>query len=128
MKRTQTPSPTRSPSRCGGKCATGSFSHSSTWSRFGLASAPKSSASNTAELAAGDDDGRARDLDPFDPVGRALRARVQPRRPADLLALADLDLLAERDPAVTRQVNGERARGRSGGRVLDDADRRREHP
>lgn len=39
------------------------------------------------EFAAGDDDGRAADLDLLDPLGRALRPRIERRRAADLGAL-----------------------------------------
>ena len=80
------------------------------------------------EPALGDDQGRAADLDGADPVALAGDRRIQHRRPADLRALADLDLLAEPDPAVTGQVDGQRARGRAGGRVLRYADGRVEHP
>ena len=61
-----------------------------------------------AELAARDDDRRAADLDALDSVRRAVDARVQLRRPADLGALLDLDLVAERDPPVAREVERER--------------------
>jgi len=39
------------------------------------------------EFAAGDDDGRAADLDFLDPLGRALRPRIERRRAADFGAL-----------------------------------------
>ena len=39
------------------------------------------------EFAAGDNDGRAADLDLLDPLGRALRSRIERRRAADLGAL-----------------------------------------
>jgi uncharacterized protein (TIRG00374 family) len=80
------------------------------------------------EMALGHDQGRAADLYRIDPVALAGDRRVQHRRPADLRALADLDLLAEPDPAVPGQVDGQRARGRAGGRILGYADRRVEHP
>src|SRR5579859_627519 len=56
-------------------------------------------------LAAGDDDCRTADHYPLHLLDRPLGPRVQPGRPADLLALADLDLLAEADPAVPGQVH-----------------------
>ena len=46
-------------------------------------------------------------------VGVAVDARVERRRPADLRALRDLDLLAERDPPVPGEVKRERPRGRA---------------
>ena len=55
-------------------------------------------------------------------VGAAVDARVQRRRPADLGALRDLDLVAERDPPVPREVERERAGRRAGGRILGDAE------
>src|SRR5205085_6165563 len=56
------------------------------------------------ELAAGDDHGRAADLDALDLLRRSLDVREQLRGAADLGALRDLDLLAEGDLAVARQV------------------------
>src|SRR5947207_15752839 len=99
MNSTHTPSSARSPSRCGGKCARGSRSHSSTCSRFGLARAAMTAVSSI-KVPVGDDDRRAGDLDGVDPVSGPGRARVQPRGTADLGALANLDLLAEGNPAV----------------------------
>ena len=42
--------------------------------------------------------------------------------------MPDLDLIAERDAAMARKVNGERSRGRPGGRILHNAEPGREHP
>ena len=58
------------------------------------------------------------------PRRRCRRRAPEQRRPADLGALADLDLLAEGDPAVAGEVERERARGRAGRGVLGDAERR----
>ena len=52
---------------------------------------------------------------------RPVDTRVERRRPADLGALRDLDLVAERDPAVAREVQRERPCGRAGRRVLVNA-------
>ena len=46
---------------------------------------------------------------------------MQRRRAPDLDALADHDLVAERDPPVTRQMERERPGGRAGRRILRDA-------
>ena len=54
---------------------------------------------------------RAADPHPLDPVALALGDRVELRGAAELGALADLDLLAERDPAVAREVDRERPGG-----------------
>jgi len=40
----------------------------------------------------------------------------------------DLDLVAEADPAVAREMDGQPAGGRAAGRILGDAVRRCEHP
>src|ERR1700690_4290597 len=116
IKTTHTPSSIRSPSRCGGKCARGSLSHCSTCSRFWLASAARTALSSK-ELPARDDDGRTPDRHPRDLVVFALRAGVQDGRAAHLRALADLDLLAEADPAVPGQVHRQRAGRRPGSRI-----------
>src|SRR5215831_16478616 len=121
MNSTHTPSSTRSPSRWGGKCARGSRSHSSTCSRFGLASAAMT-AGSSIKFSAGGHHRRAGDLDGADPVSRPGRARVQPGGTADLGALADLDRLAEGDPAVPGQVHGKRPGGGSGGGILGHAE------
>ena len=71
------------------------------------------SRSRNPELAARDDHRRAADPHALDPVGRALDVGVEPRRPPELDALHDLDLLAEPDPAVAGEVDGERARAPS---------------
>ena len=60
------------------------------------------------ELAAGDDHRRAAHLDPLDLLGAPVHARVELRGAADLDALRDLDLVAERDPPVPREMQGER--------------------
>src|SRR5215469_15486148 len=110
MNTTHTPSSTRSPSRCGGKCALGSFSQFSTCSRFWLASAARTAVSSTGpsgqELAASDHDGRATHRHFRDLVRVPLHPRIQDGRAADLLALPDLDLLAEPGPAVPGQMHG----------------------
>ena len=80
-----------------------------------------------AELAAGDDDRGAADLDPLDLLGGAVDPGVERARAADLDALGDLDLLAEGDAAVPGEVDGERAGGRARGRILGHAVRRGEH-
>ena len=61
-----------------------------------------------AELAARDRHGRAADLDALNVVRRAFDPREQRRRAADLHALGDLDLVAERDPAVAGEMKRER--------------------
>src|SRR5207237_2734840 len=68
--------------------------------------------------AVGDRDRAAADLDPLDLVAGAVRTSVERRRTPDLGALRDLDLVAPGDPAVTRQMHRQRARSRTGGRVL----------
>src|SRR5439155_14442035 len=73
------------------------------------------------------DDGRAPDLDPLDRLAAAVDARVELGRPGDLGALGDLDLVPERDAAVAREMERERARGGTGGRVLCDTEPRPEH-
>ena len=52
---------------------------------------------------------------------RRARDRVERRRPPDLDALVDLDLVAELDPAVPGEVERERPRGRAGRRILGNA-------
>ena len=64
------------------------------------------------ELAARDNDRRTADLDL---VLRA-RVRVERRRPVDLRALVDLDLLPELRPAVPREMERDRPGGRAGRR------------
>src|SRR5918996_4502912 len=64
-----------------------------------------------AEFAARDDDRRAADLDLLDPLRGALDPRVERARAAELLALADLDLLPELDAAVAGGVGGGRPPG-----------------
>src|SRR6185437_6653340 len=81
-----------------------------------------------AELAARDEDGRAPDLDAIDTLAFALDGRIERRRPLDLGALADLDLLAEGDAPVPGEVDRERPGGRSRRGVLVHAVVRREHP
>ena len=81
-----------------------------------------------SELAVGDRDRRAADLDALDLVSGAVDPRVELRGAADLDALRDLDLLAERDPPVTREVQCQRPGRRPGRRILGDTARRREHP
>ena len=78
-----------------------------------------SSRRSEAELAARHDDGRAADLEP-PPVGEPA-TRVQRRRPPELDALVDLDLVAEADPSVPGEMERERPGGRAGRRILGDA-------
>src|SRR5919204_3232429 len=80
-----------------------------------------------AELAARDDDRAAADLDLFDPVALACDAGVQGRRPLDLDALRNLDLVPEADPAVPDEMEREWACGRPRRRILGDAVDRGEH-
>ena len=77
----------------------------------GRAAGDRARSSSEAELAARDDDGRAADENAVDPVALAVRLRVERRRAVDLGALRDLDLLAERDPPVPCEMDGERAGG-----------------
>ncbi len=74
------------------------------------------------------DDGGPTHDHPFDTLGRTVRARVNQRRPLDLGSLAYLDLVAERDPAVTSEMDRERPRSRAGRRILGNAEARGEHP
>ena len=74
-----------------------------------------------AELAAGNGHGGAADLDLLDLFGRALDTGEQRGRTPDLGALRDLDLVAEPDASMARQVHGERAGRRTGGEVLGNA-------
>ncbi len=67
-------------------------------------------------------------LDPLDLLRASVHARVERRRPADLDALGDLDLVAEGDPPVPRDVERERPRGRARRRVLCDRTAGHEHP
>src|SRR5205823_3583919 len=67
------------------------------------------------------------DLDALDRVRASVDAREKCRRPSDLGALRDLDLVAEGDPPVTGEMEGERSRGRAGGRILRNPTARREH-
>src|SRR5919204_2925597 len=73
------------------------------------------------ELASRDDDGRAADFHTVDPVALAERGRVERRRPADLRALGDRDLVAESRSPVACEVDCERARRRPGRRIFRDA-------
>ena len=61
------------------------------------------------------------DLDRLEPSLTPLRAGIQQRRPPDLRALLDLDPLAEGDPAVTGEMDRQRAGRRAGRGVLGDA-------
>src|SRR5713226_3058211 len=79
------------------------------------------------ELAARDDDGRAADLNALDRLRGALDSCVERRGAADLRALRDLDLVPERDAAVAREMQRERAGGRSGRGILRHAEPRPEH-
>src|SRR5450759_3680306 len=81
-----------------------------------------------AELAARDDDSAAADLDALDRVRRAVDACVERREAADLRALGDLYLVAERDASVSREVQRERPCGGAGRRILGHAEPRSEHP
>src|SRR5581483_9910643 len=80
------------------------------------------------ELAAGDDHCTSPHRHSLHSVRAPVDLRVEERRPVDLLALADLDAGAIRDPAVSREMNRERTRGRTGGRVLADPHADPEHP
>src|SRR5215469_45455 len=122
---THTPSSIRSPSRCGGKWATGSFSHCSTCSRFWLARAARTALSSK-EFSVGDDDRRAAHLHGGDLAAGGLRPGQQQRGAADLLPLADLDLLAERDLVVPGEVHGQWPGRRTRRRVLGHAEGGRE--
>src|SRR5213593_1637284 len=88
---------------------------------------PENDRSLEAELAPRDDDGRAADLDAVDAVALADHARVQRRRPADLRALRDLDLVAEADSPVAREMDGERPGGGARRGILRYAVRGSEH-
>src|SRR5207244_1551959 len=68
------------------------------------------------------------DLDPLDLIGRALDTRVERRRPVDLRALRDLDLLTEGDAPMPGEVKRERPRRRAGRRILGNAAAGNEHP
>jgi len=68
----------------------------------------------------------AGDLDALDPLAIARGARVEQRRAADLRALVDLDLLAEADQPVAREMHGERTGGAACRRVLVDPQARHE--
>src|SRR5437763_2636998 len=93
-----------------------------------IGSAGSTNALRKAKLAAGDDHGRAADLDALDPLRGPVGAREEGRRPADLGALGDLDLVAEADPPVPRQVQRERSGRRTGRWVLRDPAPGGEHP
>src|ERR1051325_2829680 len=81
-----------------------------------------------AELAARDDDRRAAHLDAVDAIALPIDAREELRRASDLDSLSDLDLLAEADPPVPREVHRERTgRGTRRG-ILGNSVRGREHP
>src|SRR5437867_3929867 len=62
--------------------------------------APGPTRRSEEELAPGDDDGGAADLDPLEAIGAAHGTGEKSRRPADLDALGDLDLGPPRDSAV----------------------------
>src|SRR6266446_3430208 len=79
------------------------------------------------KLAARDDDGRAADLNALDRLRGAVDSCVERRGAADLRALRDLDLVAERDAAVPYEMQRERAGGRAGRGILRHAERRPEH-
>src|SRR5258708_36013069 len=78
-------------------------------------------------LAGGHGPGGAADEHALDLVRRTIGTRVQPRGPADLLALPDLDHLAETGPSVPGQVHRERACRRARRRVFWHPEIRREH-
>jgi hypothetical protein len=61
-------------------------------------------------LAATDDHSCTTDFHALDLRGRTVCARVQARWPLELFTLVDADLVAAANPAVTKQVHGERAR------------------
>src|SRR5262249_13684139 len=71
-----------------------------------------------AKLAARHRHRGAPDLHRLDPLGGAIDAGVEEARPVDLGALADLDLLAESDPPVAREVAGQRPGGGAGGWIF----------
>src|SRR5438874_10508573 len=68
------------------------------WTRPGGQRLSSPRCSGNAELAARDDLRAAADEDALDPLRRALDARVERRRAAELDALRDLDLVAAPDP------------------------------
>src|SRR5579884_1716508 len=80
-----------------------------------------------SKRALGDDLGVAADLHRLDPLAVAGDLRVQQRRPVQLPALADLDLLPESDLAMAGQVNCERPGCRAGGWILGHAPGGEEH-
>ena len=96
----------RSTTRTCGSCSSASAAGRRSVTSSGSATRSASSCSaSEAELAARDDDRGAADEHALDPLGAALGPRVERRGPADLGALRDLDLLAERDPAVAGEVD-----------------------
>src|SRR5581483_5685147 len=90
----------------------------SPWSSCRSPSRPsRRRASRQVELAASDGDRRAADVD----LVLRVRDREERRRAPDLAPLPDLDLLAERDSPVPREMERERPGGRAGGGILVDA-------
>ena len=75
-------------------------------------------AESQLELPSRHDDGAAGHLDTLDRVGRTPGRREERRRPPDLGALGDLDLLAGADEPVAQEMDGERTGRRSGGRIF----------
>ena len=86
------------------------------------ARAPRGEGGLQAELAAGDDHRGAADLDPLDRALEPSTRAYSLRRAADLGSLRDLDLLAEGDRTVAREVQRERSGRGAGRRILVDAD------
>src|SRR5580698_8690721 len=121
------PSPSRPMTRtcCSTRAVTGSSPHAtggaSGWPSS--SSFPRSSASPSGkpELTPRHDDGGATHDDTLDLRHRSVDPDMEPGGPTDLAALAELDRLAEFDLSVPSEVDGERAGGRSGRRVLGDA-------
>src|SRR6185436_14343832 len=87
----------------------------------------RASAGWKPELAARDDHGGAANLDALHLLRRPVGAREELRGPTDLGSLRDLDLIAEVDAAIARQVQRERPGGGTCGGILRNAARRREH-
>src|SRR5262245_22574389 len=80
------------------------------------------------ELASPDHHGRARHLHRVEARSRAADPGEEHARTADLDALRDLDLLAERNEPVSGEMVRERTGGRSGGGVLAHPETGPEHP
>src|SRR5258707_14565705 len=136
MNMTQTPSFTRSPSRCGGKWDLGSLSHSRICSRFGLARTPNKSEpaswpirsvslarriSVPPKLTARDSQRRAAYLDALDFLRGTVRPGVQKRGASNFRPLADLNLLTELDPAVSCEMDRQWSSRGPGGRIFRNA-------